>query len=164
MNPIEWHLLLNHLPIIVTLVGVVLLIYSLVVRNKSIIKASLSIFIFTALITIPVFLTGEDAEHEVKGLAGIRSDSIEEHEEFAAQALWGMELLGIISLVTLILLKKAGKRFSRPFILVSLFLSLLVAALMIRTGHFGGMIRHSEMIENKPLPTDDTYKSAMQKQ
>lgn len=164
MNSTEWHLLLNHFPIIVTLVGVALLIYSLVVRNKSIVKASLSIFIFTALITIPVFITGEDAEHAVKEIPGILSDSIEEHEEFAEQALWGMELLGIVSLLALILLKKAGRKFSRPFILLSLFLSLLVAALMIRTGHFGGMIRHSEMIENKLLPADDTYKTAVQKQ
>ena len=40
-----------------------------------------------AVLTIPVFLTGEETEESVEHLAGVSHDLIEEHEELAEKAI-----------------------------------------------------------------------------
>ncbi|MBK8561888.1 MAG: hypothetical protein IPN76_00650 [Saprospiraceae bacterium] len=144
MDATHLHLLLNHFPIIGSLLGVGVMAYGYLTSSEQVKKTALWTWAFMAAIAIPVFLTGEPAEESVEGIASVSESLIEEHEEAATIAIWLMEALGMLSLVTLI----AGwgkERLSKPLVLVATVLSLATFGAMARTGYLGGQIRHSEI-------------------
>ncbi|MBK9017729.1 MAG: hypothetical protein IPM82_28835 [Saprospiraceae bacterium] len=144
MDATHLHLLLNHFPIIGTVLGVGVMIYGYITSSDQVKKAALWTWFVMALIAIPVFLTGEPAEESVEGIAGVSEALIEEHEEAAELAIWLMEALGLLSLVTLVL-SKTKDSLSKPLVLVSTVLGLVVFGAMARTGYLGGQIRHTEI-------------------
>ncbi len=134
------HLMLNHFPIIGTLLGTGVMVYGYFTRSEATQRAALLTWFLMALAAIPVFLTGEPAEESVEGLAGVSEALIEQHEEAAELALWVMEALGLLSLAALFL--KANNKILTG---VAFALSLITFGLMARTGYLGGQIRHTEI-------------------
>jgi uncharacterized membrane protein len=144
MDATHLHLLLNHFPIIGSLLGVGVMAYGYLTSSEQVKKTALWTWAAMAAIAIPVFLTGEPAEESVEGIAGVSEALIEEHEEAATVAIWLMEALGLLSLVTLVM--GWGKdALSKPLVLVATVLSLVTFGAMARTGYLGGQIRHSEI-------------------
>ena len=144
MDATHLHLLLNHFPIIGTLLGVGVMLYGYLTTSEQVKKAALWTWAAMAVIAIPVFLTGEPAEESVEGLAGVSEGLIEAHEDAATVALWLMEALGLLSLVTLVFYK-TNPALSKTIVLGSTVLGLVVFSAMARTGYLGGQIRHSEI-------------------
>lgn len=142
MNWAHVHLLLNHIPVLGTLFGLVLLGWGVVRRNESIQRAALGAFVIAALIAIPVFLTGEPAEAAVEHLAGTAESAIETHETAATLALVAVEVLGAIALVGLLLRRS---RFARRATPVALVFAIITTGLMARTANLGGKVRHTEL-------------------
>ena len=134
------HLMLNHFPIIGTLLGTGVMVYGYFTRSEATQRAALLTWFLMALAAIPVFLTGEPAEESVEGLAGVSEALIEQHEEAAELALWVMEALGLLSLAAFFL--KANNKILTG---VAFALSLITFGLMARTGYLGGQIRHTEI-------------------
>ena len=62
MDATHLHLLLNHFPIVGTLLGVGVMLYGYIVGSEQVKKAALWLWAAMALVAIPVFLTGEPAE------------------------------------------------------------------------------------------------------
>lgn len=144
MNEAYLHLLLNHFPIVATLIAAVLLIAGLLAKNNGIIKSALIIMVFSALFTVPVFLTGEGAEEAVEHIEGVTHDSIEEHEEMGEKAAWVMYAMGALALLSAILIRKKHA-LARLITIVTLLLSFAAFGMMMRTGLSGGHIRHTEI-------------------
>lgn len=144
MDATHLHLLLNHFPIIGTLLGVGVMVYGYLISSDQVKKTALWTWAAMALLAIPVFLTGEPAEESVEGIAGVSEALIEEHEEAATVAIWLMEALGLLSIVALAM-GKAKSVLSKPLVMVSTILGLAVFGAMARTGYLGGQIRHSEI-------------------
>lgn len=144
MDATHLHLLLNHFPIIGSLLGVGVMVYGYLTSSEQVKKAALWIWAAMAVIAIPVFLTGEPAEESVEGLAGVSEGLIDEHEEAAELAIWLMEALGLLSLITLVTAKMKSS-LSKPMVLIATILSLATFAAMARTGYLGGQIRHTEI-------------------
>jgi formate hydrogenlyase subunit 3/multisubunit Na+/H+ antiporter MnhD subunit len=144
MNPTHFHLLLNHFPIIGTLISAVLLMWGLYKKQLNIQKVSAVSFIAMALIAIPVYLTGEPAEESVERLPGISEALIELHEEAASVAIWVMELTALVSIAALFFSWQKN-RIASSFFMFVMILSLLSFAAMARTGYLGGQIRHTEL-------------------
>src|ERR1700693_4805420 len=101
MNFAHLHLLLNHFPIIGTLVGLGLLLISLFGKNDDLRRASLIIFPVMALLAIPVFFSGPGAQGAIKKLPGVSEAMIERHQGAAMLALLFMEITAAFSLVAL---------------------------------------------------------------
>src|SRR5437870_3726759 len=94
------HLLLNHIPIIGTLVGVGLFLISFFANTDDLRRASFVVFVVTALVTIPAFMSGTGAQ--VKVLAdGVSNDLIQRHEGSAELSVWFMEITGALSVIAL---------------------------------------------------------------
>ncbi|MCC6727454.1 MAG: hypothetical protein IT258_23320 [Saprospiraceae bacterium] len=144
MDATHLHLLLNHFPIIGSLLGVGVMAYGYLTSSEQVKKTALWTWVAMAAIAIPVFLTGEPAEESVEGIANVSESLIEEHEEAATIAIWLMEALGLLSLVTLIV-GWGKEQVSKPLVLVATVLSLVTFGAMARTGYLGGQIRHSEI-------------------
>lgn len=144
MNQAHLHLLLNHLPILGTLFGLLTLGAGFFLKNNSVKRTALGIFVFSAIAAIPAYLTGEGAEEVVESFPGVTENLIEAHEDLANIFLWVVGVLGLFSLATFYADFK-GKKMAP-----ALYTLILVAAIgtMIfaqQVGSSGGEIRHSEI-------------------
>jgi len=138
------HLLLNHFPAIGTLIGVILLLISLVGKNTDLRRASLIIFAFIALVSLPTFFSGIGAQGAIKGEAGVSDALIDTHEGSAMLALFFMELTGAFALAGLWQFQRPSgvSRWNLPLVLL---LSLMTVGLMFRVTATGSEIRHPEV-------------------
>ncbi|MFA5297765.1 MAG: hypothetical protein WC389_06100 [Lutibacter sp.] len=150
MDATHLHLLLTHFPIIGTIIGVFVLAYGIYSKNESITKVALATFIIMSILTIPVFLTGEEAADTVENIAGVSENSIEAHEELAEKAIWLMGLLGILSLFNFFAIVKKLS-FSKTISIITLVVSIATFALFAQVGNLGGQIRHSEIRANSNI-------------
>jgi hypothetical protein len=148
MDSTHIHLLLNHFPIIGTLIGGSVMFWGMA-RNQKAIKAVAAVIIIAmTVMTIPVYLTGEPAEERVENIPGISESALKEHEEAAELAIWVMAAAGIASLAALLLQYRSSSII--PFSVATL-LTLLAFAAMARVGYLGGQIRHTELRTNQQL-------------
>ena len=144
MNSTYLHLLLNHFPIIGTLMGSGLLLWGIIKKQTQTQSIAAGILFLMAIIALPVYLSGEPAEETVENLPGISETMMELHEESANLAIWIMGITGIISLVAIIL-QRQKHAFSGKAYLLAFILSVVTFGAMVRTGYYGGRIRHSEI-------------------
>lgn len=142
MNAAHWHLIMNHLPVLGTVFGILLLAYGFVRKSDELKQTALGVFVFSALLTIPVYLTGEPAEEIVEHLAGVSEAIIEQHEDWAFYSLILMELTGALALINLI---SFGRSFGKKLVVVTALASLLALGSILWTANLGGKIRHSEI-------------------
>lgn len=145
MNPTHIHLLLNHVSILGSLFSIVILFIGIYFKSEILKRTAYSGLVIAALVAIPVFLTGEDAEESVEHLSGVQKSTIHEHEEAAEFSIWMMELAGAISLLVLTLSIRSAKQ-NRILILLLILISVIAAASISYTGYLGGKIRHTELV------------------
>jgi uncharacterized membrane protein YjdF len=144
MNPTHIHLLLNHFPIIGTLISSAILLYSIIKKQDTGKITGAFIIVVMALIAIPVLLTGEPAEESVEHLSGISKALIHDHEEASEKAFWLMELTGVFSLLAIVLYKIKSAFTSKAFLVAFAFSAITFFA-MAWAGNLGGKIRHPEI-------------------
>jgi len=156
MNFAHLHLMLNHFPIIGTIVGLGLFLVSLAGgRAEDLRRASLIVFVAMALIALPTFFSGTGAQGAIKKLPGVSESLIERHQGAAMLALLFMEITGAFSLIEL--WKSQGAVRSRGWILSFVLLfSLVTVGLMARVGTTGGDIRHPEIGAAQDAGTEDS--------
>jgi hypothetical protein len=138
------HLLLNHVPIIGTMVGLGLFLLSFFANTQDLRRASFVVFVATALLTIPAFMTGIGAQVEILASGGVSNDLIQRHQGSAELTVWFMQITGAFSTVAL-WRSRRPVRTSRWNTVAVLFFSLVTAGLLARTGNTGGEIRHPEI-------------------
>lgn len=144
MNGAHWHLLVNHLPIIFPIAGIVTLVIGLITRNTGVQRTALLLFVVGALGAAMSMATGEGAEDVVKKLDLNAGEYIHEHEETAELFAILSYLLGALSITSL----WAGwkqKAFARLLCIGTLVFALIVLFFAQRTGTTGGEIRHTEI-------------------
>jgi uncharacterized membrane protein len=144
MNAAHIHLLLNHIPILGTIFGLLLLCYGIWKHSDELKKASLGSFVITALITIPVYLTGDGAAQIVGNMPEVSVAIISRHDSAATITLVAIEILGALSLFSLWLGR--GNRGLKAWLTgVILVIALICSGLGSWTGSIGGQIRHTEV-------------------
>lgn len=156
MNLTHIHLLLNHFPIIGTLIGSLILIAGIISANNILKYTAVWVITFMSILSIPVYLTGENAEETVKHLTGINESLIEIHEEYAIAAFSFQLLAGFAGLLYMWFKKRGTPRPSFMFF-IFVFATFFAVGLMAYTGLTGGKIRHTEIRNSIPLqpPTTD---------
>lgn len=144
MDPVHIHLFLNHVPIIGSIGGAVLLAYGMFRGSDEVKRVAMAAVVVMAVLAIPVFLTGEPSEDVVEGLAGVSEPMIEAHEDAGKFALITSIVSGGFAFLALVF--SFGKRqVGRLLVWVALGTSLVTAGAMARAGNLGGQIRHSEI-------------------
>lgn len=144
MNDAHLHMVVNHFPIVGTIVAIGILIAGLLNKNQSIINTAYVLFIIGAVFGILSMNTGEGAEELVEDMPGIGWKIIHEHEELAEKMALLLDVLGILSLVGFYFQYKNNPKQK----LVSyLLLVLSIASLFViqKVGTSGGEIRHTEI-------------------
>src|SRR5271156_214512 len=101
LNFAHLHLLLNHFPIIGSIIGIALFFASFFGKNEDLRRSSLIIFAVVALLTIPTFLTGRGSELMIADDPGVSDALIQRHEGAAMLAIAFMEVTGALALIGL---------------------------------------------------------------
>lgn len=154
MNSAHLHLLLNHFPIIGTLIGFVLLIIAFIRKSSQLKMASAYIIAVMTILSLPLPSTGEAAEEVVENLPGISETVIKAHEEAADLAMWVMAAAGLAALISIVM-GHLKKPVVNSVMIITLILSALAFGAMARTGYLGGKIRHNETVGiTNVKPTD----------
>jgi hypothetical protein len=150
MNQTHIHLLITHLPIFGSMLGVIVLAFALRVKSAPTIVAACLIFIISGTGGGIAYLTGEAAEETAENITGINESLIEEHEDAAVFALTALIVVGIASLACIYIIYKYPGHTS---IASKLLLILSITAFLIcaRTGYLGGQIRHTEISNNSAV-------------
>lgn len=144
MNNAHFHLVVNHLPIVGLLIGTLILIAGLLLKQRDVKLTALGVFVFTAITSVVAFYTGEGAEEVVENIAGISETLIHTHEEYAESFLSLTLITGGLALLTfLVEFKKA--RLSKYLFAILLLVSISDLVLAKYVGTSGGEIRHSEI-------------------
>ncbi|MFC4870763.1 hypothetical protein [Negadavirga shengliensis] len=145
METTHWHLLLNHFPIIGTVIGTLILISGYLLKNNPVVKqTAMGVFIFSALAAIPAYLTGEGAEELVEKIPGVTEQIMDTHEDQAIIFLIAVLILGGLALITLVSSYLKSKAAAALYMVV-LAASVGICFLAKQTGTTGGEIRHTEI-------------------
>jgi len=144
MNQLHLHLLISHLPIFGSVLGLFVLGYGMWVKSAHTKMAAYLLFILSASGAGITYLTGEAAEEGVENIPGVAERIIGQHEDFALYALISLIALGVISLIGLFI-DYSKSSLSKSLSFVVLFFSLVSFGLVAQTGYLGGQIRHTEI-------------------
>jgi uncharacterized membrane protein len=158
MNEAHLHLVVNHLPIIFPIVGVIVMITGFISKSEAVKRTAFMIFIFGALASIAAMATGEGAEEIVEKINGVSESYIKTHEEIAETFALLSYILGGISLLGLWASFKQ-KTFSSIIAVSTLVFAFVVLFFGKQTGTTGGEIRHTEIRSENTIPAFENDKS-----
>jgi len=144
MNDAHLHLLVNHLPIVFPIVGIIVLLTGLLSKSEPVKRTAYLIFILSAFCALAAMTTGEEAEHFVENLNGFGHDPMEEHEESAETFAMLSYALATVSVVALWLSFKA-KKVAGTLSFIVLAFALVNMYFAQQTGTSGGEIKHDEI-------------------
>jgi uncharacterized membrane protein len=144
MNGAHWHLVTNHLPIIIPVVGLLIMISGIFLKSDILKRAAYCIFILGAITAIVAVLTGDEAEEVIEKIQGIDEHLIELHEETAEIFSILLYILGGLSLVGLWVNWKK-KSFSKAISIATVVFAFIALFYAKQTGTTGGEIRHAEI-------------------
>ena len=143
MSLTHLHLLLNHFPVIGTIIGIALLGIAVARKSTELMKTTLGLFAVLGVITLIVYFTGEPAEEAVENLPGFSEAITERHEEFALVATIVLASFAALALGALAFFR--GKALPRWVSLFTLVFALASGAVMGYTAMLGGQVRHTEI-------------------
>lgn len=147
MNDAHLHLVVNHFPIIGTILGLGILITGIILKNNTVKNTAYVLFIVSAIFAAFSMGTGEGAEEMVEDMPTVGKQIIHEHEEMAEKLALVLYFLGVISLGGLFLnYKKHAK--AQLVSIVTLLVAIGATFLAQQTGTTGGEIRHTEIRPN----------------
>jgi hypothetical protein len=138
------HLLLNHFPIIGTMIGGGLFLLSLIMNSDDLKRASLVVLLGISLISIPAYMSGNGAQDATKALPGVSKSLVETHEGAAFVAMGFMQVTGAFAWLALWQFRRLA-RVPKWNLAVILLLTAVTFGLMARAGNLGGNIRHAEI-------------------
>lgn len=152
MNDAHLHMVVNHFPIIGTILGLGILITGIILKNNSVKNTAYFLFIVAAVFAAFSMGTGEGAEELVEDMPSVGKKIIHEHEEMAEKLAIVLYVLGVVSLGGLFMNFKNHSKAT----LVS-YTAVVVAAVGVffaqQTGTTGGEIRHTEIRTNATQAT-----------
>lgn len=141
-NGAQIHLALNHMPAAINLAAILVLLIALLWRSAAVLRTSLLLMIFAALLTIPAYLSGDPAEHLVEDLDRVNEPAIHPHEEAGEFAFIAMLVQGALALFVLILSRKTAPK--KWMVALVLLIALISTGALFRTAFLGGKIQHPE--------------------
>lgn len=137
------HLALNHVPVFALFFGSVILSYGIWRAQDAVVRVALGLFVAGGVGAGAAFLTGEQAEEVVEGVAGIPESVIEAHEEMGLIALVVSAVVGGLALGVLIWLR--NREIPTAIQAGLIILAIAATGILGYTANLGGQIRHVEL-------------------
>lgn len=138
------HLIITHLPIFGSMLGLIVLLYGIIQNSSEVKKAAYIVFFIAAIGGMVANATGEEAEEFVEHLPGYSHSVIHEHEEFAEKAIISIVALGLLAIAAFVG-ESQQKSWAKPLTWGVLVVAIVMASLTSYTGYLGGHIKHTEV-------------------
>ncbi len=144
MNDAHFHLVVNHLPIIFPIAGLIVLAVGIGFKAEIVKRTAYFIFCIAAITAAIAMNSGEGAEEIVEHLPGVTEHLIHEHEESAEFFALLSYVFGVFSLFAL---WSSWKKNSYNTVLsyIIAFFAILLIFIGKQTATSGGEIRHIEI-------------------
>ena len=152
MDLVHLHLMLNHVPVIGVVLGFLVLLTGVIARSRAVSGVGLALLILSALVAVPVYLTGEPAEELVEKMPGVTESVIGLHESSATISLALVIACGIFAAGALLASRFRASRVNGYLVVATLLLTLITGTSTLRTANLGGQIRHTEIRSGGPAP------------
>ena len=148
------HTLVNHFPIVLTVVGALALLLALMYERRPVWMYALSTLTLAGITIYPAWITGERASKAVRNVWYIERGTVNTHSSAADVTLWMVGATGLIALIALITMMRTRAAVSPARALrVLLGLgALLSIAAVLYTGFLGGKIVVESSILSSPMP------------
>jgi uncharacterized membrane protein len=147
MNDAHLHMVVNHFPIIGTILGAGILLAGILFKNNTVKNVAYVLFVVAAVFAAVSMATGEGAEEMVEDMPTVGHDIIHEHEEIAEKLALSLYVLGVVSLFGLYAnIKKLSQ--AKIAAILTLVISVIAIYFAQLTGTTGGEIRHTEIRDN----------------
>src|SRR3954471_21308033 len=88
------HILINHFPIILTLLGTAAAVLALFVSKRGVWLYATATLFLAGLSVVPTFLTGDPAADEMRDTWYVTRQAISAHDAAAEWTLWGLIIMG----------------------------------------------------------------------
>jgi hypothetical protein len=159
MNLTHLHLLLNHFPVIGTIIALGLYLIALVAKSDHLTRACLVLFLGLGLLTLPTYMSGNAAEDAICPAPAdmpcpdhqISHSQIQAHEGAALYGFVFAQLTGAFAWLGLWQHRRSAHVPGWTLAAV-LLLSLFTVGVMARASNLGGNIHHAE-IQSGPAAT-----------
>ncbi len=154
------HVLINHLPIIGTAMGLLAVLIGLFLRNRAALIPGLVVVLIAGASAVPVYLTGGKAYRPIMKIADAEGqDWLNEHTDRADQATWVFYGMALVALAALVVPAKWPKS-TRPLGVATVLAALAGLGAAAYIAKPGGMIRHAEFRAGQaPISGLDTEES-----
>jgi uncharacterized membrane protein len=148
------HTVINHFPIVLTVVGSVVLAAALILKRRGLWLYAVATLTMAGVMVYPAFFSGDKAAHELRDTWYIVRSAVKEHDQAAGFALASILLMGAVSAY-------AWWRTLRrevtglPPVWLRVVVALLAAwglSVITRTAYLGGQIVHESPRLEFPPP------------
>ena len=138
------HTLVNHFPIILTVVGGAVLVLALVTNRRGVWLYALATLTLAGLSVYPAFLTGDQAAHALRGTWYVVRSMVREHDDAAGFALACVLAMGAASAYAWWrMLRKESASLPPAWLrAVVTLLAALGLSVITRASYLGGKIVH----------------------
>jgi hypothetical protein len=151
MNWPYLHTIVNHFPIILSVVGSAGLVLALIVKRRGVWLYSLATLTLAGVSAYPAFYTGDEAAHALRNTWYVVRTMVKEHDEAAGFALPSLLVVGAVSAYAWWrMLKREVTGLPPAWLrLVVFLLAGFSLSVVVRTAYLGGKIIHeSPKLEN----------------
>lgn len=149
MNGAHFHLLVNHLPVLGILFGLLTLAAGFVFKNGTVKRTALGILIFASIAVFPTHKSGEEAEEVVEDMNIVEHSYIHTHEEAADLFMKVVIGLGILAIATFVLDVRNHKQAPMLYVVTLLF-AVGTMYFAQKASNTGGKVRHTEIRAGAP--------------
>lgn len=143
LTGVHIHLLVNHAPVFGSLFALGLFVASYFYAPEVLRRTAFAFLVVTAGAAVIAYLTGDPAQHALRGFPGVVRSMIDEHEEMGESSFIVASVVGVIALSALF--RWRIRPIPRGATLLLLVGNVVVAGMMVYTAWLGGRIRHSEV-------------------
>jgi uncharacterized membrane protein len=144
MNWPHIHLLLNHVPVLGVLFGLILAVVAFWLNHAELKKIALWVSLVAGAAAGLVYFTGEQAEEALLRAPGIPQPLVLAHDDAAFYAVVAAVVLAVLSVVALVLMRRKA-RWPGWLAPAWFLVAVLTAGLISWTANLGGRIRHPEI-------------------
>jgi len=144
MNAAHFHLMVNHLPIILPIAGLMVMVFGFIFRSDLVKQVAYFIFICSAIAAFLALESGGKAAGLIKELPWAEPSFIKQHATTANCYAWMSYGLGIWSIIGAWVNYK-DKKYEEVFSVVATLFAVVMLFFGARTATTGGEIRHKEI-------------------
>lgn len=147
------HTLVNHFPIILTVVGAAVLALAYIVKRRGVWVYAVATLTLSGLSVYPAYFSGDEASHALRGTWYVVRSSIAAHDDSAGYALVALLLMGAAAAAAWwYLVRHQSEAHPPKWLQITLaVVTVLGVATMVRTAYLGGKIIHeSPLLKNPP--------------